>query len=372
MKMSAIVLVLFSLLMAGCQTYSSLYGASPNQSATYVPESAIIIGEELPSDLEEEPQSEEAKKLAKELQDKIDQLANQEPSSESASDEIGAQPIAEESAEPVVEQTADPSSAIIVQETQLVLLELSASDPDGDPLTFAFTSPLDEKGEWQTTYGDAGEYTATITASDGDLATTQDILIIVNKKEESPVISLSSPDQSVVSLSETQAQLFEVAASDLNSDPLSFEWKLDGEFVSSEDSFTYQTTYDDSGSHTVKVDVTDGVSLVSQLWSVDVLNVNRLPVLSKIFAIEAQETDEIVIEAQASDADSDALSYSISDSRFTQADKVFTWQTGYDSAGTYTVTVTVTDGEDSVTQDVQVSIANVNRKPTIIQIGQKK
>ena len=67
MKMSAIVLVLFSLLMAGCQTYSSLYGASPNQSATYVPESAIIIGEELPSDLEEEPQSEEAKKLAKEL-----------------------------------------------------------------------------------------------------------------------------------------------------------------------------------------------------------------------------------------------------------------------------------------------------------------
>ena len=44
---------------------------------------------------------------------------------------------------------------------------VSAVDPDGDPIVYNFTQPLDEKGEWQTGDGDAGEYIVTVYASDG-------------------------------------------------------------------------------------------------------------------------------------------------------------------------------------------------------------
>src|SRR3989338_3178201 len=75
----------------------------------------------------------------------------------------------EEGAEPAGE--TEEAIVIIVEETELVSLVPTANDPDADLLAYTFTSPLNENGEWQTTYGNAGEYTVTITASDGELTT---------------------------------------------------------------------------------------------------------------------------------------------------------------------------------------------------------
>ncbi len=261
--------------------------------------------------------------------------------------------------------------AIIAQETETVSLQPKASDPDGDSLLFAFTSPLDENGVWQTTYGDAGEYTVTVTASDGDLTTTQDVLLIINKREEPPVLDASSPEDASVETSETKKVTFTVSVSDLNKDPLAYEWKLDGDVVGDTPEYEYQTTYDDSGSHTVKVDVSDGATSVSKIWAIDVANLNRKPVLGAVGPISAKETDVITIIAKATDADSDTIAYSISDPRFVQDDNEFVWNTDYSSAGTYTITLSATDGEDAVSQDVQITVANVNRKPVILDITQK-
>ena len=50
-----------------------------------------------------------------------------------------------------------------IEETEKLSLDLKTDDPDEDILTYSYTGPLNEYGEWQTTYGDAGEYSATIT-----------------------------------------------------------------------------------------------------------------------------------------------------------------------------------------------------------------
>ncbi|HIH05556.1 TPA: hypothetical protein HA281_05780 [Candidatus Woesearchaeota archaeon] len=372
MRAVAVVLVLLSMLLGGCQVYSNLYGApGQNQSAVYVPDSSIVVEQQKnESPAREEGLSDEAKKLAEELQKKIDAKAAQEAGQEKPA---AQQPAGNASAEP--QQAGSPAQspqaqAIIVQETDKVALKPKATDPDGDALVFAFTSPLDENGEWQTAYGDAGQYTVTVTASDGQLTTTKEVLVIVNKKEEPPVIGSSSPKDSSVSLKETDAQAFSIEASDLNKDPLTYEWKLDGGKVSDTTSYNYQTTYDDSGSHTVKVDVTDGASAASRIWAVNVDNVNRKPKLSPISAVSAKETDTITIKAEAEDDDGDAIAYSISDPRFTQDKGTFVWKTDYDSAGSYTVKVSASDGQDSVSQDVQITVANVNRRPEIIDISQ--
>ena len=46
-----------------------------------------------------------------------------------------------------------------------------------------------------------------------------------------------------------------------------------------------------------------------------------------------------------------------------------TYKTTYDDAGEYKVTIKVTDGKDSVSQDVKVTVKNVNRPPILQDIG---
>ncbi len=280
----------------------------------------------------------------------------------------------EEKKEVVVEQgPKEKPVVVVVQEIDMVSLAPKAEDPDKDTsLVFTFTSPLNEKGEWQTAYGDAGEYTVTVTASDGQSTATRDVLVIVNKKEETPTIDSAKPIESGLVIDETQAVDFSVAASDLNKDPLSYSWKFDGADVGNEGKYNYQSTYEDAGTHTVKVEVSDGLSSASKIWSIDVKNVNRKPALEEIGDIKAKETDKIVITALATDDDKDAITYAISDKRFAQEDNMFTWQTDYDSAGTYEVTVSASDGKDTAEQSFKVDVENVNRPPVITDIVQKK
>ncbi len=293
---------------------------------------------------------------------------------QSAENDNGIKPkvITHSSEEQTGEKAKEKPIVVVVQETDLVSLVPKAEDPDKNTnLAFTFTSPLSEKGEWQTNYGDSGQYTVTVTASDSESTTSREVLIIVNKKEEPPKIDAAKPIESGLAIDEMQSIDFNVDASDLNKDPLTYNWKLDGKETGTESKYTYQTTYDNAGTHTVKADVSDGLSSVSKIWSVDVKNVNRKPVLQKISDIKAKETDKIVITALATDDDQDPINYSISDSRFKQEGNVFTWQTDYDSAGTYQVTATAADWKDKSEQTFSVSVENVNRPPVITDIVQK-
>lgn len=265
-----------------------------------------------------------------------------------------------------------PPTVIIVKETEIVSLEPKAEDPDDDSLVFSYTSPLDDKGQWQTTYGDAGEYTMTVTVSDGKLADSRDVLVIVNKKEELPVMVESKPIESAVFVEETSALKFSLAVEDLNNDPITYSWKLDGNVVSTEDNYVFETTYDDAGSHTVKVDVSDGTSEVNRIWSVTVDNVNRKPELEDIGEISIKETEKVLLKLTAADPDDNKLEYSVSDSRFKKiSDNEFEWQTDYDSAGEYSIEISVTDGQDTVSKETIIKVANMNRPPVIKEILHK-
>jgi len=272
--------------------------------------------------------------------------------------------VVEEEEETVVDEAA---TVIIVEETELISLIAKAEDPDQDAIEFIFSSPLDDSGEWQTDYGDSGEYTVTVTVSDGELTTSIDVLIIINKKEEVPTIDRFTPDNIAVTADESEIIEFNIEVSDLNDDELSFVWKLDGIEVSDKELFSYETNFDDAGSHTVKVTVSDGTLSADNLWSVTVNNVNRKPVLEEISDITVEETETVSIKPEAFDPDGDEISFTISDP--VGNDDV--WETTYDDSGEYTVTVTASDGVDEVSQEVTIIVNNVNRPPKIIEIRQK-
>ena len=243
-------------------------------------------------------------------------------------------------------------------------LKPQAYDPDNDGLTYDYTSPIESNGEWQTTYGDIGEYTITVTVSDGSLSDSKDVLILVNKREESPSFESYTPEEGSVGVSENSNIEFIVSATDLNDDELKYSWKLDGLVVSSDTKYVYNPEYDDAGGHFLLVTVSDGTSEIENEWVINVDNVNRRPTLVVMEDINVRETETVVITPEGSDFDGDELSYTISDPVGDDRE----WETSYDDAGEYHVVISASDGIDSDSITVRVVVENVNRAPVIEDI----
>ena len=373
-KLLFAVLISISLfLVSGCEIYDTLYPEPEIQGEVIgVPEgniSVILEGEEITAEDELESILEEINAgLGEEVDETVEDVM-EEPHEEVMAEVLEELP--EEIIEVAEEEFSEDIGIVILEENEFVSLIPRAEDPDNDALTFTFTSPLDQNGEWQTTYGDNGEYTVTVTASDGTLTSSKEVLIIINKKEEAPVLESFSPQEAAIQIDETETVELNVEGSDLNNDELQYSWKLDGIEVSNDETYVYETTYEDSGSHTVKATITDLVFDTEKIWSVTVENVNRVPELQELEDVDAAETDVIVVIAEAEDFDGDELTFNIDDSRFSQEDNVFTWETDYDDAGTHEVSISVTDGVDTVTEQFTVTIDNVNRAPVILDIIQK-
>ena len=329
--LAGVGIVLLLIVISGCNVYETLYVKQPQPEADQISDEDIVM---------------ENKEAENQSVQEIEEL-------------------------PVVMDELEDANVILVQETDLVKLNPEAQDPDNDALTFSYTNPLDEQGAWQTTYGDAGEYTVTVTASDGSLSASKKALIIVKRKDEAPSIDKATPVQTSLEAEETDTISFSLSASDLNNDELTYAWKLDGKDIGNQDSYQLKTSYDDAGSHTVKVSVSDGMSASDRLWALTVRNVNRKPIVQPLDDITAKETDTIVIELNAMDEDGDALVYSVDGKGFEQQGSVFQWATGYNDAGQYTLIVTVSDGSAETSQEVVVTVDNVNRPPVILDIMQQ-
>lgn len=123
---------------------------------------------------------------------------------------------------------------------------------------------------------------------------------------------------------------------------------------------TWQTTSTSRGHYNIRVTVTDPTNLTdTDTALVNVGNFNHLPVLAPIPDITANEGDLVTITPSATDSDNDALTFYYS----APFDTTGKWLTNYDSAGVYNVTVIASDGIDTVSQAVKVTINNTNRPP---------
>ncbi|MCB9359291.1 hypothetical protein H6503_05130 [Candidatus Woesearchaeota archaeon] len=80
----------------------------------------------------------------------------------------------------------DVSDVITVKEGDLVEIDAEVFDPDGDNVDISYSGWMDESTRL-TTFDDAGEYTVTITASDGSKSTTAEVLVVVENVNRPPV-----------------------------------------------------------------------------------------------------------------------------------------------------------------------------------------
>jgi hypothetical protein len=162
-------------------------------------------------------------------------------------------------------------------------------------------------------------------------------------------------------VNEGNGLIIDVNATDADNDTLTYYTSASfGSFNSATGVFNWTPGYNDAGIYQVTFNVTDGFLWDSETINITVNNVNRAPVLDFISDKNVNENQIVTIIANATDPDSDLLSYAINDSRFVQNGNTFTWQTNYNSAGIYYVLVSVSDGNGgSDDQVVQVTVNNV-------------
>lgn len=279
-----------------------------------------------------------------------------------------------------------------VNENQLLAFTATATDPNGNALTFSAGNlpagaTLTPAGvfSWTPTYAQSGNYNVTITVTDNGTPAASDsevVTITVNNVNRPPVLNQISNQTAT----EGQLLTFTATATDPDGNALTFSGSNlpTGATVSAAGVFSWTPTFSQSGNYpNVMITVTDNgtpAQTASRSFTITVGNVNRPPVLAPIGAKTATAGQLLTFTATATDADGDALTFSGSNlptgATLTPAG-VFSWTPSASQTGPFSMTITVTDNgspaqNDSETFTITVNPGTtVNQPPVLNPIGAK-
>ncbi len=161
----------------------------------------------------------------------------------------------------------------------------------------------------------------------------------------------------------------ECIASDPDEDELSYAWSVNGGHISGTGSTAIWTVPDEAGVYTITIEVSDDrEGTATKTLTLNVLAPNHPPVIDTLSAEwgRLKKASNTPITCVASDPDGDALTYTwsaVGDTgnpagNFTGEGDTVTWVAPSDY-GTYTITVTVSDGRGGEASDfVRITVCS--------------
>jgi uncharacterized repeat protein (TIGR01451 family)/CSLREA domain-containing protein len=290
-----------------------------------------------------------------------------------------------------VEPNVAPVLALIgdknVDELATLVFTATATDANGDPLTYALDAgsvgSIASGGTFTWTPGEAegpGAYTATVRVSDGELEDHETITITVAEINQPPVLD---PIGNKVVMSGTLLS-FVATASDVDVPPniLTFTLDVDAPAGASIDpaSGAFAWTPVMTGEYSITIRVTDNGSPVlddSETITVTVTLTappNLAPVLDPIGDKSADELVTLVFTATATDPNSDPLTFTLDAGSVGSIAPggAYSWTpTETQGPGTYTATVRVGDGELDDDETITITVNEANTAPVLGAIGSK-
>ena len=256
-------------------------------------------------------------------------------------------------------------------------ITLSATDVDGDLLTYSIVTPPTHG----TLIGTAPDLTYTpnpnykggdsfsFTASDGSLTSVPaTVSITVDPVNDAPVVILPTLPASINELVDFS---FAASATDVDGDDLIFSLvgaPLGAEIDPGTGVFSWTPTEEQDGLHSFTVEVSDGALTASQLVEVMVNEVNVAPELTSIGNKEVVAGGTLAFTISATDVDRplQQISYSASPlpqgATFDVATGAFEWTTAKSQVGTYEVTFSASDGLAITSELITIT---VNRSSTV-------
>jgi hypothetical protein len=268
---------------------------------------------------------------------------------------------------PVITSSATFSAA----ENQTAIGTVTATDADGDSLTYSTEGQeINISSSGVLTFDSAPDYetkntyTTTVTVSDGTESTSQNITVNVTDVDENVAPTITS--SATFSAAENQTTIGQVIATDADGDSLTYSISGSEINISSSGVLTFVTApdYETKNTYTTTVTVSDGTESTTQNITVNVTNVNdNAPVITSATTFSLAENNTAIGSVTATDADGDSLTYSISGSEINiSSSGVLTFVTApdYETKNSYTATVTVSDGAESTTQNITVNVTDVD------------
>ncbi|MDC0172999.1 cadherin repeat domain-containing protein [Gammaproteobacteria bacterium] len=261
-------------------------------------------------------------------------------------------------------------------ENQTAIGTMTATDVDTDNSLITFTvsgSELLMTSGGVLSFASAPDYetksayTATVTATDGCKSTTQNITVSVTDADDSaPVFSSSSS----FSAAENQIAIGTVTATDVDTDNGLITFTVSGsELLMTSGgvlSFASAPDYETKSAYTATVTATDGFKSTTQNITVSVTDANdSAPVFISSSSFSAREDQIIIGRVTATDEDTDngLITFTVSGSELVITPEgllSFASVPDYEVKSSYTATMTATDGTNSSTQSITVSVDRVN------------
>ena len=225
-------------------------------------------------------------------------------------------------------------------------------------------------------------YEVTIRASDGVNTTDQTVTITVDNVDEAPVFSSGA----TASVAENQTAAYTAAAADDEGTALTYSLSGTDAALFSIDAATGAVTFKTAPDHEnpadaggdnvydIIVTASDGTNSTDQAVAITVTDQNdNAPVFTSASSFTVAENQSSAFTAIATDADANStLTYSLSgtdaaDFKIDAATGVVTFvrPPDYESPGgqSFDVVVTASDGVNSTSQPVSISVTNVNEAP---------
>lgn len=262
--------------------------------------------------------------------------------------------------------------SVVSNEADLVSVQVSASDPDNDPLTYSLSehSPagmaIDGNGliTWQTSYADAGSYDLLIYVSDGVAEVERNFTLSVSNTNRAPIFTTTP----VVSAQSTIPYAYAVNAEDPDGDAITFSLSEKPQAMSlSADGILHWTpTLNDVGPQRVTVVASDGELSAEQSFEIDVITINLPPAFTSAPILTALENTPYTYTLQAQDPNlEDSLSFELEQAppQMVLIGNQLQWTPNFDDAGLHDIQVIVSDGELTDRQIYQLNVANTNRRP---------
>jgi PKD repeat protein len=282
-----------------------------------------------------------------------------------------------------------------VNEGQTANQTLTATDPDGNSLSFSKASgpayatvSTTSPGSGTATgnlnlapgFSDAGTASATISVTDGIASDSKSLTITVNNVNQPP--TLNAIANMTVNEGATADQI--IAGSDPDGQALTFTKASGPTFMTV--TTTNATTgnihlapsFTDAGTYSASASASDGAASDTKSFTITVNNNDRAPVLAPIANQTVAEGATADVAVSATDADGDVITLSASLPAF--ATLTSTPAAGSvtgtihiapaaGNAGTYAASVTASSGSPAQTntRPFTITVTHVNRAPTLAQ-----
>ncbi|MBV7328603.1 hypothetical protein KFU94_10140 [Chloroflexi bacterium TSY] len=289
---------------------------------------------------------------------------------------------------------------LTINEGDVTTTTLTASDADGDNLTFtslnlptganlANTGTTSATLTWQTDFNDAGVYVVDIMVEDQGTppaSASSSLTITVNDVNAPPVFDLAGL---TLTINEGDVTTTTLTASDADGDNLTFTSSnlptgasLANTGTTSA-TLTWQTDFNDAGVYVVDIMVEDQgtpPASASSSLTITVNDVNTPPVFDRAgLTLTINEGDVTTTTLTASDADGDNLTFTSSNlptgallTNTGTTSATLTWQTDFNDAGVYVVDVMVEDQGTppaSASSSLTITVNDVNTPPVFDLAG---